>query len=96
MHTVFDLRAFCFPLFRTCAFRRRVHCYQSAVGPLSALPHQNQMQKGNEILLFVRLCLALANYFCLNGLKKEIAAKRQSKEERRSVDLGTSQGPDDL
>lgn len=54
------------------------------------------MQKGNEILLFVRLCLALANYFCLHGLRKEIAAKRQSKEERLSVDLGTSQGPDDL
>lgn len=93
---MFDLRAFCFPLFGTCASRRRVHSCQSAVGPLSALPNQNQMQKGNEILLFFWLCLTLENYFCLHCLRKEIEAKRQRKQERLNVDLGTSQGPDDL
>ena len=42
------------------------------------------------------LCLTLENYFCLHCLRKEIEAKRQRKQERLNVDLGTSQGPDDL
>lgn len=94
MHTMFDLRAFCFPLFRTCVSGESPLFPECSWAPLCP-PHQNQMQKGNEILLFVWLCLALANYFCLHCLRKEIA-KRQRKQERLNVDLGTYQGPDDL
>lgn len=51
---MFDLRAFCFPSFGTCASRRRFHSCQSAVGPLSALPTKIKCRKGKKS-------------FCLSG-----------------------------
>ena len=85
-----------FPLVWDLCFQEEIpllpECSRAPLCP----PHQNQMQKGKEILLFVWLCLALANYFCLHCLRKEIEAKRQRKQERLNVDLGTYQGPDDL